>query len=98
MATAALVNAGEKVMQALADVEMTWLERAREEGREEGQIEGRRKMLLHQLGVKFGPLPEPFVTRIAAISDSDLLDDLSEQMLFADSLAEIRLPDEEGNH
>jgi len=99
--TAVLTDAGEKVMQALADVERTWLERAREEGREtgreEGLIEGQRKALLHMLTVKFGPLPEPFVNRIAAITDTEQLDDLSEQLLFADSLAEIRLPDEPDN-
>jgi hypothetical protein len=80
-------------MEALADVEMTWLEK----GREEGLIEGRRKVLLHQLGVKFGPLPELFVSRIAAITGVEQLDDLSEQLLFADSLADIHLPDEPDN-
>jgi len=90
---AVLADAGEKVMQALADVEMTWLERAREEG----LIAGQRKVLLHQLSVKFGPLPEPLVNRIAAITDVEQLDDLSEQLLFADSLAEIHLPDEGDN-
>ena len=95
--TQSLADGGEKIMQALADVEMTWLEKARHEGRAEGRVEGRvegqRKLLLRLLTLKFGELPEAFVQRLLAVSDSDVLDALSEQVLTASSLAEIVLPE-----
>ena len=76
-------------MQAIADVQMTWLEKARHEG----SVEGQRKLLLRQLTLKFGELPEAFVQRLLAVNDSDVLDALSEQVLTAPSLAEIVLPE-----
>ena len=76
-------------MQAIADVQMTWLEKARHEG----SVEGQRKLLLRQLTLKFGELPEAFVQRLLAVNDSDVLDALGEQVLTAPSLAEIVLPE-----
>jgi hypothetical protein len=83
--TEALADAGEKIMQALADVEMTWLEKA--------HVEGKQEILLRLLTIKFGTLPETFVKRIEAITANDALDALAEQVLAANSLAEIHLPD-----
>lgn len=88
--TAALADAGEKIMQALADVEMTWLEKAHVEGKHEGKQE----ILLRLLTIKFGTLPETFVKRIEAITASEALDALAEQVLAADSLTDVHLPDE----
>ena len=81
------------MMQALADVEMTRFEKAYHEARAEGRVEGQRKLLLRQLTLKFGELPEAFVQRLLAVNDSDVLDALSEQVLTAPSLAEIVLPE-----
>ena len=96
-----LADGGEKMMQALADVEMTWVEKAYHEGRAEGRaearaegrVEGQRALLLRQLTLKFGELPEAFVQRLLAVNDSDVLYALSEQVLTAPSLAEIMLPE-----
>ena len=77
------------MMQALADVEMTVFEKAYHEGR----VEGQRALLLRQLTLKFGELPEAFVQRLLAVNDSDVLYALSEQVLTAPSLAEIVLPE-----
>ena len=80
-----MADGGEKMMQALADLEMTWVEKARQEGQ--------RKLLLRLLTLKFGELPEAFVQRLLAVNDSDVLYALSEQVLTASSLAEIVLPE-----
>ena len=92
-------------MQALAEVEMTLFEKAYHEaraegyaegyaeGRAEGRVQGQRKLLLRLLTIRFGELPEAFVQRLLAVSDSDVLDALSEQVLTASSLAEIVLPE-----
>ena len=85
------------MIQALAEVEMTRFEKAYHEacaeGRAEGRVEGQRGLLLRQLTLKFGELPEAFVQRLLAVNDSDVLDALSEQVLTASSLAEIVLPE-----
>ena len=88
--TEALADAGEKIMQALADVEMTWLEKAHVEGKHEGKQE----ILLRLLTIKFGTLPETFVKRIEAITANEALDALAEQVLAANSLTDVHLPDE----
>ena len=80
-----LADGGEKMMQALADVEMTWVEKA--------WHEGQRALLLRLLTLRFGELPEAFVQRLLAVNDSDVLYALSEQVLTASSLAEIVLPE-----
>ena len=82
-------------MQAIADVEMTRFEKAYHEAHAEGRAEGQRALLLRLLTLRFGELPEAFVQRLLAISDSAVLDVLSEQVLTAHSLAEIRLPEED---
>jgi flagellar biosynthesis/type III secretory pathway protein FliH len=68
------------------------LEEGLEKGLEKGQIIGQQTLLLRLLRTKFGPLPEPFVQRLEAITDSEQLDELSEQLLTAATLDEIRLP------
>ena len=88
-----MADGGEKMMQALADVEMTWVEKAYHEGRAEGRVEGQRALLLRLLTLRFGELPEAFVQRLLAVNDSDVLYALSEQVLTAPSLAEIMLPE-----
>jgi flagellar biosynthesis/type III secretory pathway protein FliH len=43
-----------------------------EEGLEEVRREGEQKMLLKQLGLKFGALPEPVVQRIRSATELDI--------------------------
>ncbi len=74
----------------------------REEGREEGKEKGReeglqeglralRKVLLHLLDQRFGPLPEETRERVETISSLERLTRLSERVLTARSLAALRL-------
>ncbi|MEA2602655.1 MAG: hypothetical protein QOF89_3647 [Acidobacteriota bacterium] len=86
---------------------MTWSETQQAVGREKGLEEGRREgmqegveagaqqgarqVLLHQLGKRFGPLPETVRRRIEAISSLDRLTELAERVLSAHSLEEMGL-------
>jgi uncharacterized protein DUF4351/putative YhgA-like transposase len=81
--------------QEVRAVKMTWSETLREEGRREGVQEGAqtgaRQVLLHQLGKRFGPLPETVCRRVEAIDSLDLLTRLAERLLSAHSLEEMGL-------
>lgn len=98
-------------MQQLADIETTWVEKAleegiqrgiqrgrqegRQEGRQAGKQEGKHELLLELMTIKFGPLPDYILVRIKQITDDEALRILSQQVLFANTLAEIKLPDEQ---
>ena len=75
-------------MQALAEMEMTWLDRALYQG----EFKGKRDMLLYQLKAKFGEVSQDVQTKIDGIAEHSLLDQLSLQILTANSLAELSLP------
>lgn len=95
-------------MEALADVEKTWLEKAREEaweegleqglerglekGLEEGLLVGQRDLLAQLLEAKFGPLPDWVAQRLAALKSRELIEALSKQLLVAVNLEEIQWP------
>lgn len=83
-----LENAGDEIMQALMDTELSWAERTELEGKIEGKIE----LLLRLLRARFGELSPGFVRQLRAIDDPAALDDLSEQVLTAVTLADIQLP------
>ena len=76
-------------------VAMTWSEtqqaKGREEGRTEGMQGGARQLLLHQLGKRFGPLPENVRRRVEAITSLDRLTELAERVLSARSLEDMGL-------
>ncbi len=99
-----LFDPREEIMQKLANVEMTWGERLRAEGRTEGRIEGRtegriegeRKMLLRLLSLMFGEVPVPLMTRINTLTDESTLTLLAQQILTIKRLEDLVLPDEEG--
>jgi len=103
--TETLLDAGAEVMEALAETELLWSERValkgwekgrlegQEVGRLEGRLEGQIDLLLHQLTIKFGRLPDEFVQDIEAIKDTAVLDQLSEQVLTAQTLSDIHLPE-----
>ncbi|HEX4963680.1 MAG TPA: DUF4351 domain-containing protein [Thermoanaerobaculia bacterium] len=67
------------------------MEKGLKKGRREGVEEGTRKVLLHQLGKRFGPLPEAVRRRVEAIDSLDRLTRLAERLLSADSLEEMGL-------
>lgn len=59
-----------------------------EEGRKEGHKEGQQEVLLKQLGLKFGELPDWAVQRLRAADDTDL-DRWTERVLDAASLDDV---------
>lgn len=93
LATQDLPPSGEKTMEALQEIEMTWLERAEHEagerGLERGVVAGKRQTLIHLLEVRFGSLPADLATRLEALQDEAVLDTLLERLLSAQSLAEF---------
>jgi hypothetical protein len=67
---------------------MTAAELLREEGRNEGLQKGQRRMLLKQLGIRFGELPEAAVARVNG-ADVAQLELWAERVLRASSLADV---------
>ena len=82
-------------------MQMTWSQRikaegfklgrqeGRKEGRKKGREEGMRRLLLRQLELRFGPLPESVRQEIEAIVSSRRLTQLSEKLLVASSLEDL---------
>jgi hypothetical protein len=87
-----MADAGEQIMEAILETELTWGERHKLEGKLEGEISGKTEMLLRQLRSKFGRLPESFVKQLQAIDNPAVLDELSDQVLTAVTLDDITLP------
>jgi len=67
------------------------MEKGLEKGMEQGAQTGAKQVLLHQLGKRFGPLPETVRRRVEAIDSLDLLTRLAERLLSAHSLEEMGL-------
>ena len=80
---------------ALAKIE-DWIieeaEKAHMRGHVEGRVEGQQDTTLRMLSLKFGDLPPSFVTRVQAITDPTLLDNLLVQAMTAETLNDIKLP------
>lgn len=72
-----------EVMEALADVELMWHERIEQKGKKE--------IILRLLQRKFGRLPDRIVQKVQAITSPDVLEQLVDQAVMADSLAEIEI-------
>ena len=85
-----------ETMQAIQESEMFWSERVRYEGQQIGQQigqqQGKQEVLLRLLKRKFGGLPADFVQQFEAINNPDLLDEIGDQLLTANSLDQILLP------
>ena len=62
------------------------------EGTREGLVRGKQALLFRLLRARFGDLSTQFIARLEAVRNPDQLDELSEQILFAESLADIHLP------
>jgi len=76
-------------MQALQEIEQTWMERLVEKGHQEGM----RTLVLLMLTSKFGPLPQDIVDQLNAINDTVVFANLSQQLLTATRLEEINFPE-----
>ncbi|HYU32823.1 MAG TPA: hypothetical protein VEW48_11730 [Thermoanaerobaculia bacterium] len=68
---------------------MPWSERMKEEGRKEGVRLGQRKLLLHLLAQRFGPLPEAVRSQVEAITSTRRLTSLAGKVLTARSLGDL---------
>ena len=60
----------------------------RKEGRKEGLEEGQQKILIKQLTVKFGELPDPILQRIRA-ADDEHLERWAERILVARTIDDV---------
>lgn len=85
-------------MKALADVELMWHERIEQKGVEKGIQQGiqqgkqqrTQELILRLLRQKFGRVPEVVVQKVQVIDDLDILEELFDEALMADTLAEIK--------
>lgn len=66
---------------------MTGADRLRAEGRAEGRVEAQAAILLRQLTIKFGPLPDTIQSRVRTATSSQL-DTWIERILSAATLDE----------
>jgi hypothetical protein len=97
---AGLSDAGETIMQALMDTELSWAERiemrgeqrGERKGQRQGELKGKINLLLRQLQIRFGQLPADFERQLQAIQDPAALDELSVQVITAATLNDIQLP------
>lgn len=91
-------DAREEIMQALQELEQTWMEKLLEKGQQEGRQEGMRTLLLLMLTSKFGPLPQTVVDKLSAIHDMTVFADISQQLLTVATLDEITFPDDQSTN
>ena len=77
--------------QFVATLAQKWLEQGRAEGEAKGLLAGERRVLLRQVELRFGPLPDDYQARIAA-ADSDTLLIWSQRVLSAQRLEEVSIP------
>lgn len=106
--TEKLAGSGEETMEAIHAIEGTWLSKETkkaikkglqqglqeglQQGLQQGELKGKKEMLLRLLQKKFGPLPDVIEAQLDVIHDPVTLDQLSEQVVFAETLAEIKWP------
>jgi hypothetical protein len=95
----------EKPNRPAADLETTWADRLRAEGRQEGQREGeelglergrregRQQLLLSLLERRFGPLSTGVIRRVQAMTSGEELVELAERAPAVASLDELGLSD-----
>lgn len=77
------------------EMELTWADQMREEGRlqgvQRGRLEGARQVLLQQLGQRFSPLPERVRRQVEKIDSLDRVSQLAGRVLTARSLEDLGL-------
>ncbi len=88
-----------KEYRRVQEVELTWAEKLRREGREEGReeglqegmVQGKRQTLKRLLAAKFGALPDRVEVRIDSLASAEELDRCLDGVLTAGSLKELGL-------
>ena len=75
----------------LEDVLDEYFEMARQEGRQEGQIQSLRKVLLQQMTLRFGRLPQKVRSQVERISAMAELEKLAQKVVTAKSIGEMGL-------
>jgi hypothetical protein len=80
-----------KEYRKVQEVELTWADKLKEEGREEGLRAGKRGALLQLLTAKFGSLPRGVVSRVETLESVEALDRYLTRVLTAGSLEEMGL-------
>ena len=63
----------------------------RERLQREGLVAGMRRMLLQQMEVRFGPLPDSIQRQVEAITSARELERLAKRVLVVDSLADMKI-------
>jgi hypothetical protein len=98
--TAVLTEAQEEsmnqeILDELFEIEETWGDKlrreGREEGREEGQIVGKRALILRMLTLVFGELPAEATRYVNGITEDATFDQLTQRMLAAQRLEDVIL-------
>lgn len=77
---------GEETMEALNEIELMWHEKI--------ELESQKEMLLNLLETKFGHLPTDLIFKIESIKDKSILTSLGKQILFANTIEEINIPNQ----
>jgi predicted transposase YdaD len=94
-----LISLSENILEALEttmnslgyEYQSDILRRYVAQGRSEGRLEGRTEIILKQLALRFGPLPEAAQTRVRSAQDAQL-DTVAELVLTAQSREEALAP------
>ncbi len=80
-----------EVRRMLTQWHVKGIEEGKTLGKAEGKAEGKRETLLRLMRIKFGQIPDSVETLINGINNLEMLDELADRVLFANSLEEMKL-------
>jgi hypothetical protein len=83
----------QEILDQLLEIEETWGDKLREEGREEGQVIGKRALIVRMLALMFGELPAEAISYVNSITEDATFDQLTQRMLAAQHLEDVIPPD-----
>jgi hypothetical protein len=87
---------GEEVKEMISVYEERGIEKGIEQGIEkgieQGIARGKQDTLLRQMNLKFGPLPAALREQVESVTDTQVLDYLTDRILSANTLDEMQLP------
>ena len=83
---------GAEVREKISVYEQRGIEKGIEQGIEQGIERGRCAVLIRLMQQKFGALPDTIVLRIEAITNAVELDRLTDSILTANSIEQMRIP------